>query len=495
MDPCLCSQQIAKTEYEEGALAALIQSYFTESLDDYARADYLIQHRLGGASTRQDLRAAVYNAYTGNKTIATLEATRDFAHSGDELTLLRKAACYAFADYLCQTAGDYVDVIENPYYTIFDSKSADLAPGITQQLNFATSADGKQMAYYIATADLRNPNVHVYANYASRDPKEWDMARVLDQANNLQSLYGDPESAEYVENFNVIAAINAGGYDMADGDPGGLLIMHGTTYKPISSGGFFAITKDGKAILGPTSEWDQYKDQVEEAIGGFGTMLVQDGKIAVTANSNYYTERAPRSAVGITATGKVVFMVLDGRQEPFSCGGSMIEIAQIMFEAGCVEAINLDGGGSSTFVARQPGDEELSVMNRPSDGAARSVSTSLAIASTAPSSTAFDHANLISATKFVTKGTSMQITAEGISATGNAAELPEGITWVIDDSQSRLASIDENGLFTAKNRLGEVEVKLMVGEDVVGTTTITVVNPDQIYYTKTTLSAVYGQSI
>ncbi len=488
-------QNLNKATYQAGDMAMLMQSYFTEELNDVDRADYLVINRFGGLSTRQDLRTAVYNAYTGNKTISTLEATRDFNHSGTELTLMRKAVCYAFADYLCQTAGDYVDVIENPYYEVFDSKSAELAPGITQQLNFATSADGKQMAYYIATADLRNPQVHVYANYASRDPQHWEMARVLDQANTMQALYGDPASEEYVENFNVIASINAGGFDMSDGDPGGLLVMHGQTYKPIGSGGFFAITKEGKAILGATSEWDQYKDQVEEAIGGFGTLLVKDGEIAITANSNYYNDRAPRSAVGITATGKVVFMVLDGRQEPISCGGSMIEIAQIMFEAGCVNAINLDGGGSSTFVAKQPGDETLSIMNRPSDGTPRSVSTSLVMASTAPSSTAFDHANLVSATSQVTKGTSLQITAEGISATGNAAELPEGTTWEIDSDYANWAAIDENGLFTAKDRLGDVEVKLMLDGTIVGRTTISIVDPDQIYFEKAALSAVFGQTI
>ena len=494
-DAYFIMQKLVGGEYEAGDLVALMRSYFTEDLSDFDRADFLIRNRFGGVSTRQELRTAVYNAYTGNKTISTLEATRDFNHSGAELIQLRKAVCYAFADYLAETAGDYVDAIENPYFEVFDSKSAELAPGITQQLNFATSADGKQMAYYIATADLRNSDVKVYANYASRTPEQWAMARVLDSANNMQDLYGDPESEKYIENFNVIASINAGGYDMANGDPGGLLIMDGVQYKPISSGGFFAITKDGRAILGATSEWNQYADQVAEAIGGFGTLLVKDGEIAITATSDYYTSRAPRSAVGITATGKVVFMVLDGRQEPFSCGGSMIEIAQIMYDAGCVDAINLDGGGSSTFVARQPGDEALKVMNRPSDGAARSVSTSLVMASTAPSSTAFDHANLVSATKYITKGTSMQITAEGISATGNSAELPEGTTWVIDSSYADWASIDENGLFTAKERNGEVEVKLMVGDAVVGKTTIAIVDPDQIYFTKSALSAVYGQTI
>ena len=494
-DAYFLMQKLTSGEYEAGDMVGLMRSYFSEDLTDVDRADFLIRNRFGGVSTRQELRDAVYNAYTSNKTIATLEATRDFYNSADYVAVMRKAVCYAFADYLCKTAGDYVDKIENDFYQVFDSTTIELAPGITQQINYATSADGKQMAYYLATADLRDSSVGVYANYASRDPQEWQMARVLDQANNMQDLYGNPESEEYVQNFNVIASINAGGFDMSNGDPGGLLVMHGETYKGIGSGGFFAITKDGRAILGATSEWSQYAGQVEEAIGGFGTLLVKDGEIAITQTSDYYTSRAPRSAVGITATGKVVFMVLDGRQEPFSCGGSMVEIAQIMYDAGCVNAINLDGGGSSTFVARQPGEEDLSVVNRPSDGYARSVSTSLVIASTAPSSTAFDHADLVSATKYVTEGTSLQITAHGISATGNAAELPEGTVWVIDDDRADWASIDENGLFTAKNRTGEVEVKLMVGDETVGKTTINIVEPDQVYFTKTALSAVYGQSV
>ncbi len=61
-------------------------------------------------------------------------------------------------------------------------------------------------------------------------------------------------------------------------------------------------------------------------------------------------------------------MVLDGRQEPFSCGGSMHELAQIMLEAGCVAAVNLDGGGSTTYASRPEGSDAIEVINRPSDG-------------------------------------------------------------------------------------------------------------------------------
>ena len=80
-------------------------------------------------------------------------------------------------------------------------------------------------------------------------------------------------------------------------------------------------------------------------------------------------------------------MVLDGRQSPFSIGGSMHEIAQIMLEAGCVSAINLDGGGSSTFIVRDTRPEATGfgseaaflIRNMPSDGSERAIGPGLAV--------------------------------------------------------------------------------------------------------------------
>ena len=152
-----------------------------------------------------------------------------------------------------------------------------------------------------------------------------------------------------------------------------------------------SLLKDGTAMIGGPSDYAAYQDQIQEAVGG-SVYLVKDGKPVVTSAADYYNSRHSRTCVGITAEGKVVMMVLDGRQEPFSAGGSAEELAQIMLDAGCVTAINLDGGGSTTFVAKQEGSNTLTVVNRPSDGYERSVSSSLMVVSTAPVSTEFDHA-------------------------------------------------------------------------------------------------------
>jgi hypothetical protein len=67
------------------------------------------------------------------------------------------------------------------------------------------------------------------------------------------------------------------------------------------------------------------------------------------ANSAFYTKRHPRTAVGLLKNGAWVFVVVDGRQK-CSEGATILELAQLMKNLGCVSALNFDGGGSSTMV-------------------------------------------------------------------------------------------------------------------------------------------------
>lgn len=89
-------------------------------------------------------------------------------------------------------------------------------------------------------------------------------------------------------------------------------------------------------------------------------------------------EMHPRTAVGIDRdTGEVLLLVVDGRYEG-SRGLTMKETSELMRQLGAEEALNLDGGGSSTMVARRP-DGRLGVKNRPSDGQQRPVPNGLGV--------------------------------------------------------------------------------------------------------------------
>ncbi len=113
------------------------------------------------------------------------------------------------------------------------------------------------------------------------------------------------------------------------------------------------------------------------AIGG-GPRLVKNGKPHITAapekfRADIYASVRPRSAVGITEDGRLLLVVVEGGVEGGAPGMSLSELATTMIKLGAWQAMNLDGGGSSTFVA------ERRLINLPSDGAARSVSNALLI--------------------------------------------------------------------------------------------------------------------
>lgn len=114
-------------------------------------------------------------------------------------------------------------------------------------------------------------------------------------------------------------------------------------------------------------------------------ILVKDGQIPSKFSMNI-AGRQPRTVIGSSRDGKQLLLVtIDGRQKG-SIGMTQTEAAQLMLELGAYNALNLDGGGSTTMVSREPGTEKLEVVNNPSDGLARPVSTAVGVLSIAPPS-------------------------------------------------------------------------------------------------------------
>ncbi|MFI2781028.1 phosphodiester glycosidase family protein [Streptomyces sp. ALB3] len=116
------------------------------------------------------------------------------------------------------------------------------------------------------------------------------------------------------------------------------------------------------------------------AVGG-RELLVVDGA-AQNHDGEGNNTAAPRTAVGFSKDGRTMQVVtVDGRQTD-SGGVTLTELGEMMRRAGSYSALNLDGGGSSTLVAREPGSDVLQVENSPSDGSERTVPNGLAL--TAP---------------------------------------------------------------------------------------------------------------
>lgn len=112
-----------------------------------------------------------------------------------------------------------------------------------------------------------------------------------------------------------------------------------------------------------------------EVIAG-NVMLVEKGKPVAHENK----DKHPRTVVGLNKKDtKLTILVVDGRQRGVSIGMSYEELAKEMIRLGCHTAVNLDGGGSSVMVMRDPETNEYKILNKPSDGRERPVANVLGI--------------------------------------------------------------------------------------------------------------------
>jgi len=110
------------------------------------------------------------------------------------------------------------------------------------------------------------------------------------------------------------------------------------------------------------------------AVGG--SPILRDGGPTERLDDRY---RAPRSAVGVSPDGHRMYLVtVDGRQDD-SIGATLAELSALLQEMGIDDAVNLDGGGSSTLVYRGSGANAVTVVNDPSDSSPRLVGNGIGV--------------------------------------------------------------------------------------------------------------------
>ena len=244
----------------------------------------------------------------------------------------------------------------------------------------------------------RNDELPINAWAAIIDPRDPDVdlnVIVSEDIDRRETL------TQFSQNKKARVVVN-GGYFLIDKTPtehGGLLYVNNRTVAPatrsvlrnnkryFTARGALGFLDDGGIdIAWVTSRNDSLfnfpepvKNQPEEPVDSFdfskaetwevddaihaGPVLMHDGKIRVTSNEEVFfgstiPDIHPRTAAGYRNSGELVLLVVDGRQVD-SRGVDLQELAILMRDLGCVEAINLDGGGSSAMVV----DGKL--LNRP----------------------------------------------------------------------------------------------------------------------------------
>lgn len=183
-------------------------------------------------------------------------------------------------------------------------------------------------------------------------------------------------TSQFVREFGVQLAINADGFTPwwdrtpfdfypHEGDPVNL-------YGPSASRGDFYATgyaRPGQVpILSISADnvvsFNAMPEQPYNLISGLHTLIVSGVK-QTWGTEPYMQERHPRTAIAVDHSGRMMlFILVDGRQPHYSEGAALDELARIALDYGAWDAINLDGGGSSTLVVADEQGQPV-VLNSP----------------------------------------------------------------------------------------------------------------------------------
>ena len=375
-------------------------------------------------------------------------------------------------------------------YHVTSVKNYSIAPDISERVIITNNdAGNSQTVANVMEVNTSGGRAKIVAGYGNRNPKEqgWTLKTTTDQAHVYEKESG----------LNVVGGVNASWFNINTGEPSGYLVMNGVVHHDNSSRAFIAAFDDGSVNVfreGTTlaqAEADQSAKQgktvkILEAVDALVAM-VWDGKVVITesGNSGYY----PRTCVGIKADGTVVLFQADGTMAPRSVGYTAAEEARMMVALGCVAAIQLDEGGSSTYISQREGEQDVTMRNTPAGGSERVVSGTILVVSTVAASGEFDHAAVTPDDEYYTPGSSVTLTAEAMDFSGAAAKaLPEDAVFTVSDaSMGTVTATDLSGssasaVFTSSGKTGDVTVNLVSGGQTVGSAVLHIQNPDKLAF-------------
>jgi exopolysaccharide biosynthesis protein len=218
--------------------------------------------------------------------------------------------------------------------------------------------------YHVLVVDLNAPGVAIRCTLV---PERWQTT----------SAYG--------RRAQLAAAVNGGFWD-PHGQGEGLAAGGGQVWSfDDETLGFFAVGRDGRAWISRPSDVVQASRRgVTDGVSG-RPLIIDHGRVSDELMTFPRAgERQPRTAVGVSADGRTVFLLtVDGRRGA-SRGGTLLEVAEVLLDLGVYRALNVDGGGSTTmFVASEGG-----LVNRPSERSERVVLNHIGVVAPPPASPA-----------------------------------------------------------------------------------------------------------
>lgn len=233
----------------------------------------------------------------------------------------------------------------------------ELSSGIEQTNIHYKGRDGRLISMFVLTADLKNTDVKIKAGTPFNKPEF------------KSQIVSEIAKAADVPGNRVIAAVNADFFVSLA--PQGIVVKNGVSLKTqesLAGTGFLGIYNDGNPVIGNFSKFTTDLPGIKEALGGYHMLINNYAKVSQGDPSV-----APRTIVGYDNNNLVYFIVIDGRKPLYSEGMPFSQLSDLMYALQARYAINLDGGGSSTFVVKNKNTNTWEVKNQPSDGTQRAV--------------------------------------------------------------------------------------------------------------------------
>jgi exopolysaccharide biosynthesis protein len=177
-------------------------------------------------------------------------------------------------------------------------------------------------------------------------------------------------TSELSREVKALASVNAGFFDMKNGGSTAYIKVDGTVpdkdtlkwKKHPRYDGALIITTKGKFVIDKRTHYRTYTSNKKyDDVLITGNLLMDDGKKVALDDGSFVTTKHPRTCLGIVSKNKILLVTVDGRFEQAK-GMDLNELTNLMMSLGCTEAINLDGGGSTTMWIHDRG-----VVNVPSD--------------------------------------------------------------------------------------------------------------------------------
>lgn len=185
------------------------------------------------------------------------------------------------------------------------------------------------------------------------------------------------KTSQFAEENKAVVALNGGFFDVVKGGSVAYLESSGKVIAETRNAkekwaktdsllnGAIILDHSGRLkveIAKPASFYE--KSQEEKSVMVSGPILIADGRILPLENSPFVKNRHPRSCLCITNEKDILFIAIDGRSG-IASGMSLKELQQFLFQLNCRDAINLDGGGSTTLWVNN--GSEKKIINKPSD--------------------------------------------------------------------------------------------------------------------------------